>query len=100
MINQQIYKERSWIEIDLDALIHNVHEISTLLKKPSQIMAVVKADAYGHGAPIIAQTLEKSGIRYFAVATLDEAIELRMHHIQSEILILGYTSPHLAKLIV
>jgi alanine racemase len=97
MINQQIYKERSWIEIDLDALIHNVHEISTLLKKPSQIMAVVKADAYGHGAPIIAQTLEKSGIRYFAVATLDEAIELRMHHIQSEILILGYTSPHLAK---
>lgn len=90
---------RSWVEINLDALEHNVKEITKLLDSTNQIMAVVKADAYGHGAIKIAQELEKLGIHYFAVATIDEAIILRVNHIHGQILILGFTAPHLAPLL-
>lgn len=99
MINHQLDKVRSWVEIDLDALIHNVEQLTTLLQNKNQIMAVIKADAYGHGAYQIARELEKNGVFSFAVATLDEAIKLRHHHIQGQILILGYTAPHLSLLI-
>lgn len=92
----ELKTDRSWVEVDLDALCHNVYKISTLLSEKSQIMAVVKADAYGHGAIMIAKELENLGITFFAVATIDEAITLRKNNIQSDILILGYTSPHLA----
>lgn len=92
----ELKTDRSWVEIDLDALKHNVHEISSLLSEKSQIMAVIKADAYGHGAIIVAKELESLGITFFAVATIDEAITLRKNNIQSDILILGYTSYHLA----
>ncbi|WP_028043847.1 serine racemase VanT catalytic subunit [Candidatus Stoquefichus massiliensis] len=99
MKNHQLDKVRSWVEIDLNALNHNVDQLTTLLQNKNQIMAVVKADAYGHGAYKIARELERHGISFFAVATLDEAITLRHHHIQSDILILGFTAPHLASLI-
>lgn len=56
-------------------------------------MAVVKADAYGHGAVKVAQTLEQEGCRHFAVATLEEGIALRAAGVKGEILILGYTMP-------
>lgn len=91
--------DRSWIEIDLSALQHNIKELSQLLKTPNQIMAVIKADAYGHGAVRIGKELEKLGVSSFAVATLDEAIELRQHHIQGNILILGFTPVHHAHLL-
>lgn len=90
----QIYdQKRSWIEIDLSSLRHNVHALLSLMPNKEQFMAVVKADAYGHGAVRIAEELNKMGIFCFAVATLGEAIELREGGIQGDILILGYTDP-------
>jgi len=85
--------QRSWIEISKEALRHNVKEISYHLNNKTQLMAVVKADAYGHGAVNVCQELNKMGIQSFAVATLSEAIELRENHIKGDILILGYTDP-------
>ena len=62
-----IKKQRSWIEIDLDALYYNLDQITQIASKET-IMAVIKADAYGHGAIKIAQSLESYGIDHFAVA--------------------------------
>lgn len=84
-------QNRAWIEIDLQALEHNVKEIQRVLPNQTKIMGVVKANAYGHGAVEVSQKLNEMGITDFAVATLDEGIELREAGIQGEILILGYT---------
>lgn len=93
-MNRQEYDQnRSWIEIDLKALQYNVNSLMKLLDYKEQFMAVVKADAYGHGAVRISQALNQWGIKAFAVATLAEAIELRHHEIKGDILILGYTDP-------
>ena len=62
-----------------------------------ELMAVVKTEAYGHGAYEIATHLEKTGVISFAVATVDEGIKLRKYGIRGEILILGYTDVHRAK---
>ena len=56
-------------------------------------MAVVKADAYGHGALRISKKLNQLGVQAFAVATAKEGIQLRRHGVKGEILILGYTPP-------
>lgn len=93
-MREQVYDQhRSWIEINLAALRYNVEHILKLLDDPKQLMAVVKADAYGHGAVRISQELNQMGITSFAVATLAEAIELRKNNIKGDILILGYTNP-------
>lgn len=84
---------RAWKEIDLGALRENAMALKRLCPENCSLMAVVKADAYGHGAFEVATTLEKSGVRYFAAATIDEGIELRRYGIKGEILILGFTSP-------
>lgn len=81
----------AWIEINLDNLLHNVKEIESNLKENTKIMAVVKADAYGHGAVEISKALALYGIEYFAVSTVNEAIELRNNGIDKFILILGIT---------
>lgn len=83
--------DRAWIEIDLKSLQHNVRVFKAVMPSGCRMMAVVKADAYGHGAQGIAQALEKMGVDAFAVATVDEGIYLRKAGIRSEILILGYT---------
>ena len=84
--------DRAWIEIDLGNLEHNINEVKTLLKGHTKIMAVVKANAYGHGSTLIARKLMQIGITDFAVATLEEGVELRKNNITGNILILGYTS--------
>ena len=63
----------------------------------SELMAVVKANAYGHGDYEILTHLEKNGVKAFAVATIEEGIRLRRHGIRGMILILGYTDIHRAK---
>ena len=87
--------KRAWAEIDMDALAHNVKTIGGLIKK-GEFMAVVKADAYGHGAAVLAPALEKMGINYFAVSNIEEAEELRGAGVVGDILILGYTDVGLA----
>lgn len=81
----------TWVEVDLDAIAHNIEEIKKLVGKDKKIMGIVKADAYGHGAVEVAEILIKHGVEYLAVSILDEAIALRKAGITHPILILGYT---------
>ena len=89
--------ERAYIEIDLNNLSRNAEVLRDAMPQKCELMAVVKTEAYGHGAYEIATHLEKTGIRSFAVATVDEGIKLRKYGIRGEILILGYTDVHRAK---
>lgn len=89
-----------WAEINLDNLIHNVMGIKSLLKPGTEYMAVVKADAYGHGAVEVAGACIECGARWLAVAMLDEALELRNAGIDCSILILGFTPPGMADTVV
>ena len=82
---------RTWAEIDLDALTHNYKKICEKIGKDVKFLGVVKADAYGHGAVVVAETLEKAGAAYLAVSSIDEAMELRLNGIKMPILILGHT---------
>jgi alanine racemase len=82
-------QQRAWVEIDLSALAHNVRQIKSLLAPDTTMMAVVKADAYGHGAIDVAQTALAEGVEWLAVATIPEGIELRQANIIAPILVLG-----------
>lgn len=82
---------RVWAEINRDALKQNITEIKKILPKECQIIAIVKANAYGHGDVLISSYLNQLGIFSFAVATLEEGIRLRKFGIEGSILILGYT---------
>lgn len=84
-------KARSWVVVDRNAILHNVEEIKKLIQEPTEIMAVVKANAYGHGDTVVAKLLENNGITSFAVSSVDEAVNLRKVGVTSDILILGYT---------
>ena len=90
---------RAWAEIDRSALVHNIGQLTELLPSGCELMAVVKANAYGHGDVLTAQVCMSSGVRDFAVATLEEGIRLRRAGIQGEILILGWTPPEQARLL-
>ncbi len=79
----------TWAEISLSKLKANLARLRLLTGPDRRIMAVVKADAYGHGAVPVAETLEKAGIDWFGVATAEEAIELRHGGISRPILLLG-----------
>ena len=87
------FGKRAWLEIDRGAFSYNLKQFRRMLAPGSRIMAVVKADAYGHGAVLSAAWLSEEGITDFAVATLSEGIELRRGGITGNILILGYTNP-------
>ena len=80
---------RVWSEVDLDAIKENVNNIQKVLKDGVKTCAVIKADGYGHGAVPIAKKL-KNDVDFFAVATFDEATNLRNHDIDLPILVLGY----------
>jgi len=85
-------RERAWVEIDLAALAHNVQQLKRLLSRGTELMTVVKADAYGHGAVTIAQTALQHGATWLGVATIPEGIELREAGITAPILLLGATN--------
>ena len=70
-------QKRTWAEINLGNISHNVREMCAKLPEGCRFLGVIKANAYGHGAVQVAQCLEKSGCSYLAVACLDEALELR-----------------------
>ena len=89
--------DRAYLEIDLNNLEHNVKVLKRAMLQKCELMAVVKAEAYGHGLYEIATHLNKIGVKAFAVATIDEGIKLRQYGVLGEILILGYTAPARAK---
>lgn len=82
-------KRDAWVEINLDAIENNILELKSFVKKDTKILAVVKADAYGHGSSMIAPTLLASGVDYLGVASVDEGIELRNNKFSCPILVLG-----------
>lgn len=88
---------RVWRELDYHALKNNVDAIQSVIPVGCEIMAVVKANAYGHGLYQIATYLETINIHTFAVATIEEAIQLRKYGIESDILVLGNTEVNHAK---
>lgn len=94
-INQ--VEKRSWVEIDVAQLRKNYRIYKNLLPEGTSIMAVIKADAYGHGDVMVAKMLAEEGCRMFAVSNIDEAVGLRNAGIEGEILILGYSSVKYAK---
>jgi len=79
-----------WAEINLDNLAHNMREIRRVAKS-KDIMAIIKADAYGHGAMDVAPVLLENGATCLGVAVITEAIELRKAGIKAPLMILGYT---------
>ena len=89
---------RTCLEIDLDALTENYRTACSLTE--SLVTCVLKANAYGHGAPAVAQALQKAGCASFAVSCAREALELRRAGIRGEILVMGAPEPgYLARLI-
>lgn len=73
---------RAWVEVDLGAIRHNVQAIRRLLRPSIQLMSVVKADGYGHGAVAVARTALSAGASWLAVATVEEGIQLRKADIE------------------
>ena len=88
------------IEIDLGKLSKNVKMIKEMAGSDVAVMAVIKANGYGHGAWQIAQTIMEAGADYLAVATLTEAMELREHYSDYPVLILGHTPDRFLEYIV
>lgn len=91
------YLRRTWAEVDIDAVTHNYQMIRERVKKDTQIMCVIKADAYGHGAVFLAKLYEKLGADRFAVSNIEEAMQLRENGIELPVLILGFTPASMAK---
>lgn len=100
MISENSYARRCWAEIDLDALGRNFRALRAFLRPETAALAVVKADAYGHGDQQIGRALEEIGVDWFGVACLDEALSLRRAGCRKPILVFGYTPPELAGLLI
>jgi alanine racemase len=83
---------RAWVEIELSAIKHNVYQLKSLLTSPTELMAIVKADAYGHGAIDVSQSAIEAGATWLGVATIPEGIQLRRAGITAPIVILGATN--------
>jgi len=82
-----------WAEVDLAAISHNVHEIRKKASSSAKVMAVVKANAYGHGAVEVSRTALASGADWLGVARVVEGIALRESGIEAPVLVLGYITP-------
>lgn len=89
-MSDRFYRD-AYVEVDLERIGENYNKINNQVDKT--FIAVVKSNAYGHGSRAIANYLQDQGVEFFAVGTLDEAIELRMDGIKSKILVLGIISP-------
>ena len=83
------HHRRTRAEINLKAFKHNLQNLKTALGSKTEIMAVVKADAYGHGALPCAKTAIESGVGYLGAGVIEEGIELRKNGIKDPVLILG-----------
>lgn len=86
--NINIHRD-AWVEINISNLEHNISEIKKNVPKGVKLLGVVKADAYGHGAVMLAPTILASGIDMLGVASIDEGVDLREAKINCEILVLG-----------
>lgn len=92
MTNSRISRP-AWAEINLSAIAHNLKELRMVTGSQAKIMAVVKANGYGHGAVEVSTMALANGACYLGVAILNEAVELRQAGIKAPILIMGFTPP-------
>lgn len=90
-MNKETKLLKTWCSVDLDAIAHNYNY--TKSKTDARIISIVKAGAYGHGAVPVAKRLAEEGCDFFAVSSIEEALELRRGSIECDILILGYILP-------
>ena len=86
--NVNIHKD-AWVEINLESLAGNIREIKKGIPKDKKMMGIVKADAYGHGAAMLAQTMLASGVDALGVSSIDEGLDLRQVKIKCPILVVG-----------
>ncbi|WP_035350502.1 alanine racemase [Fictibacillus gelatini] len=92
-MNEQKFYRDTWAEIDLTCIEHNIRSIKAILTPKAHVMAVVKANGYGHGAVEVAKRALEAGASFLGVALLDEAISLREAGIKAPILVLGRVRP-------
>jgi len=85
-----LYGKPNWAEIDLDAIAYNCRQIKKWIGDKTELMAVVKGNAYGHGLVMVAKTALENGATRFATARVDEGVVLRQAGIDAPILVLGY----------
>jgi len=81
----------TWLEVDLEAIAHNVRRVVEIVGPAVQVLAVLKADGYGHGAVRIARTALNNGARCLGVASINEGLALRRAGVSAPILVLGFT---------
>ena len=79
----------AWVEVNLDSIEKNILQFKKYIRKDAKLFAVVKADAYGHGAVMIAPILLASGVDFLGVSSIDEGLQLRDAKITAPILVLG-----------
>lgn len=87
----------TWVEVDLEAVAYNVRQVKRIVGPEVEILAIVKANAYGHGALTVARTALGNGASSCGVAAVSEAVQLRERGVDAPILVLGYTPAWLAK---
>ena len=100
MRGKHLKKHLTWAEIDLNAYAHNITELKRITRKGARLMAVVKANGYGHGAIEVARKALENGAQYLGVARINEAVQLRTAGLDAPILIFGYTPPDLAETLI
>jgi alanine racemase len=81
----------TWLEVDLEAIAHNVRRVVEMVGPEVEVLAVLKADGYGHGMVRVARTALNNGARYVGVASVNEGVLLRQSGVSSPILVLGFT---------
>jgi alanine racemase len=92
-----VEKPLTWAEVDLSAYAHNIKELRRVTHPDAMLMAVVKANGYGHGAVEVAREALQHGAQWLGVARINEAVELRKTGLQAPLLILGYTPTDFAR---
>jgi len=95
-----IHPKLLWAEVNTDAIAHNIRQLKARLAPDVNLMAVVKADGYGHGAVPCARTALANGASFLGVARIEEAITLRRAGIAAPILIFGYTPPYMTEILL
>ena len=93
-------KPLTWAEIDLNAYAHNIKELRRITHSDASLMAVVKANGYGHGSIQVAREALQNGAQWLGVARFNEAVELRKAGLEAPLLILGYTPADLAQKLI
>lgn len=99
LMENAFYRD-TWAEINIDAIKHNIHTIKETLHKDRELVAVVKADGYGHGAIPVATAALEAGASMLAVATFDEALQLRDAQITAPLFVLGWVDAKYAHIAI